>query len=252
MKLRPTLRLSGCLGLAALLPAACQMQPRPDLPPLPVQPWPGAEAALAQMAARDAQLVAQRAQGTLTLERGGDSVSLEAVLILASPPDAPPSLRLRAWKFGRTVLDLTLNREGAWVLDGSGADPGQGPAEGLAKLGAVLPRFTGGRLWREAEVRAEDERTLTLALADGARLKVDKPTQALTRVEVPTPQGALLMDFGFAEVAAPDGGRHLLPARVGGTAPDGAKFSFRAAKLEANPALPAAAFKPPPAARKMP
>jgi hypothetical protein len=52
-------------------------------------------------------------QGFITLTRpSGDSIRLDAALVARIPGD----LHLRAWKFNRTVFDLTLTPAGLWML----------------------------------------------------------------------------------------------------------------------------------------
>lgn len=236
-------------AVVVLLSVGCQM-PTVREEHLPHLAWPGVSQALAAMQVRDAALRTQRAQGQLQLTHEGESVQLDAALLLDTPAEGSPRLRLRAWKLGRTVFDLTVTAEGTWFLDGTGsADPGAAAA-GLARLGAALPQLSGGHLWAGAKPLDESADVFRVQRPDGAVLTVVKATQSLRRVEVKTPEGPLAIDFTFAAVPAADGTLHLLPQSVNGTAPDGARFAFVATKLEANIVLPATAFTPPPAAKK--
>src|SRR5437016_14515019 len=52
-------------------------------------------------------------QGTITLQRpDGESVRLELAMVRAGPDE----LRLRAWKLGRAVFDLTKTGEDVWLF----------------------------------------------------------------------------------------------------------------------------------------
>jgi hypothetical protein len=66
------------------------------------------------------------AQCQLTLDKGdGQTIRLDGVFVMA-PPDR---VRLRAWKFGQAVFDLTLTPDGLWI---------ETPPE-AAKHGDIIP-----------------------------------------------------------------------------------------------------------------
>lgn len=95
-------------------------------PTLPTYPPMSTEASLGVIAARaeSVRSIAARCDITLALS-GGDSVILDGVLA-AEPPDR---WRIRAWKFGHAVFDLTATPEGVWLL---AADEMSESAESLA------------------------------------------------------------------------------------------------------------------------
>lgn len=68
---------------------------------------------------RVASIETLAAECRLTFHRPGkDSVSLQGALV-AQPPDR---LRLRAWKLGHAVLDLTVRPDGVWLWTAKRAD----------------------------------------------------------------------------------------------------------------------------------
>ena len=70
-------------------------------------------AALKVLADRAVSVTTLASPCDLTLTRlSGDSVRLDGAIAMA-PPDR---LRLRAWKFGQAVFDLTLTPDGLWVV----------------------------------------------------------------------------------------------------------------------------------------
>lgn len=80
---------------------------------LPAYPPMSDAAALETIAARQAMVNSLSAQCDLDLtDAQGQRVSLDGVLV-AEPPGR---LRVRAWKFGQAVFDLTLADGKAWVL----------------------------------------------------------------------------------------------------------------------------------------
>ena len=103
---RLALLASVLLGLAS----GCA-KPRP---PIPVVNWDGDVARARRiLVERAASVRTVSATGLLTLTRpDGESVRFDAALV-TEPPDR---VRLRAWKIGRAVFDLTLTPEGLWLL----------------------------------------------------------------------------------------------------------------------------------------
>ena len=83
----------------------------PTLPRIYSQVSP--DQVLAILRQRSAAIHTVSAQGLITLShRSGDSIRLEAALVARMPSE----LHLRAWKFNRTVFDLTLTPAGLWML----------------------------------------------------------------------------------------------------------------------------------------
>lgn len=79
---------------------------------LPKHPWQGENEARRILADRSQRISTITAEAAITLDSAeGESIQLEAA-IAAQMPD---HLRLRAWKFGRAVLDVTVRPDGVWT-----------------------------------------------------------------------------------------------------------------------------------------
>ncbi len=89
---------------------------------LPVYPDMPPRKAVSVLRSRLESVHTITASGTLTLQSESmDVVRLDAVVI-AAPPHR---LRLKAWKFGRTAIDITVLEDGTWAipLDSPSASP---------------------------------------------------------------------------------------------------------------------------------
>ncbi|MBV8781738.1 MAG: hypothetical protein JO353_10105, partial [Phycisphaerae bacterium] len=91
------------------------------------------------------------AQGFIELsEAGGDRVRLNAAFVMCPPNQA----RLRAWKFGQAVFDLTIRPDGAWLAsDRDHAGKIQVSASQLAHSLAML----NGEFLDSPDLRLHDE-----------------------------------------------------------------------------------------------
>src|SRR4029450_11222658 len=80
---------------------------------LPPVPWRDHAEALDILARRADDVRTMTAQGLITLVRpDGESVRFDLVMVR----DADKGVRMRAWKLGRAVFDLTMTRDGVWLL----------------------------------------------------------------------------------------------------------------------------------------
>jgi hypothetical protein len=87
-------------------------------PPLPTHAWAGPEDALRVLRARAAEVRTLQSSARLILTRpDGQTVHLDGALV-AEPPGR---LRLRAWKLGQAVFDLTYTADGVWLKAGRDA-----------------------------------------------------------------------------------------------------------------------------------
>lgn len=133
-------------------------------PKLPTHPWTGAPEALAILAARADSIGTFASPATIHLKRrDGYTVSLDGAVAAR----IPGWLRIRAWKFGNAVMDVTVTPDGVWVLrqyDDVGAAPP--PATGPDRLAEVWTLFTG---------RFFDDPGATVIDAGGRRFQVQRP-----------------------------------------------------------------------------
>lgn len=76
-------------------------------------PLADAPATLRALADRAHLLHTLSGEGLITLTRpDGQSIRLDAALVMRPPDDA----RVRAWKFGRVIFDLTITPDGVWAI----------------------------------------------------------------------------------------------------------------------------------------
>ncbi|HZL37994.1 MAG TPA: hypothetical protein VFC78_21945 [Tepidisphaeraceae bacterium] len=92
-----------------ILAGGCAHRPAENLP---AYRWVDGPAALRALCARSRAVHSASAEAALTLTRpDGQSVRLNAAIVMLPPS----SVRMRAWKFGQRVFDLTLTPGGLWV-----------------------------------------------------------------------------------------------------------------------------------------
>ncbi|HZW07208.1 MAG TPA: hypothetical protein VFF65_08790 [Phycisphaerales bacterium] len=145
--------------------------------------------ALTLIAQRQASISTVTAECDLELtDARGETVSLDGVLVASLTP--PTKLRLRAWKFGTAVFDLTLTSGKAWVMV-----PESGPAAGKIDIQSMPARrvsdafdLLGPAFFRGAAVVREDADTLVArgsALGrDDVLCEIDRQTLTARRFVV--------------------------------------------------------------------
>jgi outer membrane lipoprotein-sorting protein len=95
-------------ALVSLLPlAGCAPEPLPAYTPMSEQ------GQLQVLRDRSHAIRTISAQGSITLSRAnGDTVRFDTVVVV-QPPDRA---RVRAWKFGQAIFDMTLTPDGLWIM----------------------------------------------------------------------------------------------------------------------------------------
>lgn len=225
--------------------------------PLPQHVWSGPDEALATLRQRASGIRTLQSSARVILVRpGGETVHLDAALVASFPG----RVRLRAWKLGHAVLDLTSTPEGLWLLappEKEGRDPEELSltAAGFARAWSLFdPGFFSPPL---ARVRSPDEGpTLTIERhpdsgPPGAtiRCEVDRATLTPRRYtavdESGTPVSTLTLD------QYRDFGGILWPTRIEAVARVGRVVVF-AESPRFNEDVAAGAFTPPTGAVKQP
>jgi hypothetical protein len=260
--------LRGALCVLALICAGCAAEHILTYAPMSDQ------AALQVMAARAKSVKSVSAQGTITLSRSGrDGVRLDAAIVLSLPDRA----RLRAWKLGHAVLDMTLTPEGMWLIEPappagapSGADAIASPAKqdgpgapttrsdvpghGQA-IAAFARRLLGamGGFFQEnpsSMEQAGGKLHITQSLPDGMTLRceVDPSTLTARRFRLLDPHGAQRFEIVLDRYAMVDG--IAWPRRIEATGPSG-RILIDLGDVEINGAVSPAAFIPPARARRI-
>lgn len=106
MNIRTLLRHTFPVVLALGTFAGCAKPPLPTYPPLSLD---DARPIIAQRTPNAFTL-----SGQLRLQDNSRSIQLDAALVVQQPD----RLRLRAWKFGQAVFDLTIRPDGVYVFSG--------------------------------------------------------------------------------------------------------------------------------------
>lgn len=243
--------IAACFG-ALLALGGCA--PTTPVETIPAYPLMDAAASLRQVAANAQRVRALSGEGLITLTRAnGESVRLDAAVAMRPPERA----RIRAWKFGQAVFDLTVTPEGVWMV--SPEDSGR--REQIRAAGVSAAKLA--RTWSVLSGGFFDEPGLTTQMSDGRMLvrreasggepavvcEVDRRTLTPRKYSVLDDGGAtrfsLTMDRyrQFGDVVWP---MRMVAVSEGGT------VEVELREAEVNPELPAAAFTPPRRAEKLP
>jgi hypothetical protein len=79
---------------------------------LPAYSWTDARSAIHSLCQRSQSVQSVSSECTLTLTRSnGETVHLDGAIVMR----LPDSVRMRTWKFGQAVFDLTLTPAGLWI-----------------------------------------------------------------------------------------------------------------------------------------
>ncbi len=197
----------------------------------------------------------QRISGQCALKltgNNGESVHLDAAIVMARPD----RLRLRAWKMGQAVFDLTLRPDGLWVetpTDPSRAKDVLPATVGAAEFGRQFLWFTGG-FFTEAGPMAHhiagDRLIFERGSDAGGRIicQVDRPTLTPGKFEMIDPDGRVRFTLDLSDYRDFGGvlwATHLLASTL-----EGQKIDITLSDLEFNGELAPHAFDPPPRAIK--
>jgi len=234
--------------LLFFLPGGCAAK-------LPTYPGLDDAAALRVIAERFESVTSAQAVAELSLTSlDGQTVTLDAALV-AAPPDR---VRLRAWKFGSPVLDVTVLPEGVWAF--AAARPGRAlespmPDPGTLHSAAVsqsVGAFT--RTFFAAAVPVETASTRSTLIVVGpafdrpdVRCEIERATLTPRRfiLEAQGTSSELLLD----RYAMIDG--VAWPRRMVFRSPEGSVV-VRTSEIDFNDELPPNAFVPPARAKRLP
>ncbi|HTW93306.1 MAG TPA: hypothetical protein VMD30_00845, partial [Tepidisphaeraceae bacterium] len=155
--------------------SGCASQPPPS--PLPQYPLLDAPRALAVLRSRADSIHTLSGACTLVLTReDGQSVQLDAAVAMA-PPDY---LRLRAWKAGQVVFDLTSRPDGLWIETADDPRAKTLPASmNASRFSKALLEFTGA-FFDQASVASSSQNALIFRRGD-VFCQVDRRTLTASR-----------------------------------------------------------------------
>lgn len=219
---------------------------------LPVYPAMGDAESFATIADRQASVKTLSAECDLDLTDSlGQRVSLDGVLVAA----LPGKVRLRAWKFGHVVFDLTMADGKGWVMV---PDDVRGPRRfDVESLPARQVRdamdLLGPAYFLAARHGGGNERVLLArgpALGrDDVECEIDRATLTPRRFVMDMGEASAPTELLFDEYAVV--GEIVWPMRVRLRSPSG-EVSIRFRGVELNGALPDGAFTPPGRAKALP
>jgi outer membrane lipoprotein-sorting protein len=220
-------------------------------PDLPTYPGLSDSAALKILADRGRSVHTVSGQGSLELTQpDGQSIRLEAAVALR-PPD---HVRLRAWKFGQAVLDLTITPQGVWIVapdTGKRKERIRASSARAAEFAKAWSLFT---LFDRPGVTTADrgQQTLVRQTSPGRPAilcYVDRPTLTPRRYEIQDDAGKTRFSLDLDHYANLQG--IPWPRRMTAVGPNG-KIVLDLRDLELNGDIPAGAFTPPPRAQRLP
>jgi hypothetical protein len=223
---------------------------------LPTFPRTEERTALSILAQRSRQVRTVSGSGTLELTRpNGESVRLDLAVVMQPPERA----RLRAWKFGQAVFDLTITPEGLWLE--SSQDSSQ-QAEQIRSAGTNAAQVT--RAWSLLNGGFFDQPGLD-AWNDGGQLVVRRAARAgepavVCRVDrdTLTPRGYEMLDdagavrFSLVLDRYHDFNGIVWPRRITATSREAGRIVVELADVTLNEEPPTGAFVPPRRAEKLP
>ena len=214
--------------------------------------WPGHGRAMALLAEERRSIESFSGACTIRLR---DAAGTGATLDGAMAVQGGEMLRLRAWKFGRAVFDLTSTAEGVWIMPGD--DPEfaallRGTAEGFGDAWSLLSGafFDDPGLVEQPSTSAGDH-TVERTRDDGTVLRsvIDRRTLTPTSFALLSADRTLLARLDLDRYRETDGIRW--PMRMAFTSERGnIDITFR--EIEFGADLPPAAFRPPARAVRQP
>jgi outer membrane lipoprotein-sorting protein len=236
--------------LAALLIIGCAApEKHENLPPVHFR---DDRDALRILAERADAVKTLSAQGNMTLTRpDGESVRLDLAMVRAGRG----KLRLRAWKLGRAVFDLTMSGGDVWLLtpdDASLKKRAHSAGLSAGKLAQNI-NLLNGDLFRRSDVTVSDAGggSALRVTADDVACDVDRRTLTPRRYAMVDTHDVIrfrleLSDYRVVAPDLPPVPFHMLAASDEGTI----DVSLR--EVEVNGELAEGAFVPPKRAEKLP
>ena len=193
-------------------------------------------------------------EGLITLrDSAGQTVRLDCVIVMRLPNE----LRLRAWKFGQAVFDLTLTSDGAWLI--APEDPErkaqvQTAGVSAAKLARTWSVLAGG-FFDDPNVKVvtSSGSKLVVSKADenGATIfcEIDRPTLTPRKYRMIDDKGATRFTLTLDRYT--QFGDTVWPRRLVAIS-DRGEIDIDLKTIEINGEIPEQAFKPPRRAEKLP
>ena len=221
---------------------------------LPKYPRMSEAESIRAIASRAKKTNSVTSEGLITLrDSAGQTVRLDCVIVMRLPNE----LRLRAWKFGQAVFDLTLTSQGAWLIapdDPERKAQVQTAGVSAAKLARTWSVLAGGFFddpnvkvvkssGRRLDVSKVDENGLTISC------EIDRPTLTPRKYRMIDEKGTTRFTLTLDHYA--QFGDNVWPRRVVAIS-DRGEIDIDLKSIEINGEIPEQAFKPPKRAEKLP
>lgn len=244
---------------------------------VPTHQWQGERAAITTLAGRAESIRSVRATATITLTSASNQhVTLDAAIVAdnVSPTLAQEStemrstglpsnalrLRIRTWKFGQAIFDLTARPEGVWLAADSGPDDAA-PDDRLKSLkpeqiAQAWNLFFGDFFSRPGLRTSTDQRTRTLITSrddEGVttECRVDMDTLTPREYVIRDEHGKVRQTLTLARYKQLEDPPTPWPMLVIAQGDQG-RVMVRFDEVEINPQLEDAVFTPPRRAVKQP
>jgi outer membrane lipoprotein-sorting protein len=242
-----TARAYALLTLLALVNTGCQSEH------IPTYPLMDNSSSLRVLAERAKTIRTLSAQGAITLTSTDEqSVRLDAAMV----SQVPDRMRLRAWKFGQAVFDLTLTPDGLFLI----TPDNNSRREQMKAAGASAADFVrtwsvlSGGLFESPNLRIEPTLTqlrITRAAAGEPTIIciVDRTTLTPRRYELIDDQGNRRFSLALDRYATVN--NLVWPRRLVATSEQGT-INIELREIEINGDLPRGAFVPPRRAERLP
>jgi outer membrane lipoprotein-sorting protein len=235
-----------CWVCSSVLIVGCAGAPKESIPTYPLM---DVQQSLAAMQQRNEGVESITGEGTVTMfDAKGGSVRLDAAFAFA----LPNATRIRAYKFGQAVLDLTVKSEEVWLYlprqDGRAQDVRKASRSVAGAVELWLQLLGGGAAFGSWDTAGNkfiitDPRDRTTM-----RLEIDRRTLTFRRCAMfgdeESEQFTLDLDR-YRQV-----GNTVWPGRIKATSASGT-ILIEMRDVELN-AAPPAAFQPPPRAERLP
>jgi outer membrane lipoprotein-sorting protein len=243
----------GCIMACALLmvvAGGCRSHVKEDIPTYPLT---DAATTIIEVAAHAEKVHSLTGEGLITLTRpDGESVRLDAAMAMQPPERA----RMRAWKFGRAVFDLTVTPQGVWAVipdDPKRKEQMTSAGVSAAKLAKTWSVLSGG-FFDGAGLKAETRGSMLIVRRETPDepvviCEVDRATLTPRRYSMLDDRGVTRFTLSLAQYR--QFGSVVWPTRLTAVS-DSGTVEIELRDVEINPELEPAAFVPPKRAEKLP
>jgi outer membrane lipoprotein-sorting protein len=238
------------LGLLLFVAGGCAQHAKEDIPTYPLT---DAASTVKLVAEHAKQVHSLTGEGLITLKRpDGESVRLDAAMAMQPPERA----RIRAWKFGRGVFDLTVTPQGVWAVipeDPKRKEQITSAGVSAAKLAKTWSVLSGGFFdgpGLSSEIRGS--KLLVRRVTPGEAVvvcEVDRQTLTPRKYSMLDDKGVTRFTLSLEQYR--QFGPVVWPTKLAAISESGT-VEIELRDVEINPELEAAAFVPPRRAEKLP